>query len=81
MAGSLWESPPIVPVVNPSQLSMLLLVLKEDFRFCDNEIRDTTATLLTEICSNICAEPHLQPLSNENLNGASALRDDCARLE
>ena len=45
-----------------------------------NEIRDTTATLLTEVCSNVYVEPHLQPLSNEDLNGTSTLRDDGARL-
>ena len=46
-----------------------------------NEIRDTTAALLTEVCSNVCVEPHLQPLSNEDLNGALTLRDDGARLD
>ena len=29
---------------------------------------------------NACIESHLQPLSNEDLNGASAWRDDGARL-
>ena len=46
-----------------------------------NEIKDTTATLLTEVCSNVCIEPHLQPLSSEDLNGAFALRDDRVRLD
>ena len=46
-----------------------------------NEIKDTTAALLTKVCSNVCVEPHLQLLSNEDLNGASALRDDSARLD
>ena len=44
-----------------------------------NETRDTTGALLIEVCSNVCVEPHLQPLCNEDLNGASALRD-AARL-
>ena len=43
MAGYLWESPLIVPAANLSQLSMLLRVLRKDFQFTDNEIRDTTA--------------------------------------
>ena len=46
-----------------------------------NEIWDTTATLLTEVCSNVCVEPHLQPFSSEYLNGASAQGDDGVRLD
>ncbi len=30
-----------------------------------NELRDMTASLLTEVCSNVATEPHLQPLSGE----------------
>ncbi len=37
-----------------------------------NEIRDTTASLLTEVCSEVCVEPNLQPVSADQLNGASA---------
>ena len=37
-----------------------------------NEIRDMTASLLTEVCSNVATEPYLQPLSGENLRLASA---------
>ena len=29
-----------------------------------NEIRDLTATLLTEVCSQVCIEPELQPIHN-----------------
>ena len=29
-----------------------------------NEIRDLTATLLTEVCSQVCTEPELQPVHN-----------------
>ena len=46
-----------------------------------NEIRNLTATLLTEMCHNVCIEPGLQPVSNETLTGASANRQDGARLD
>ena len=45
------------------------------------EIRDLTATLLTEVCNNVCTEPELQPVSQESLRGASANRQDGARLD
>ena len=47
-----------------------------------NEIRDLTASLVSEVCSNVAVEPHLQPLSGKELNfdGASATTDDGARL-
>ena len=32
-----------------------------------NEIRDITASLLSEVCSNVEIEPHLQPLTGEQL--------------
>ena len=37
-----------------------------------NEIKDLTANLLTEVCSDVCIEPSLQPLSGETLQGASS---------
>ena len=46
-----------------------------------NEIRDITATLLTEVCHDVCVEPDLQPVSIDQLNGASANRQDGARLD
>ena len=33
-----------------------------------NELRDITATLLSEICSNVSIEPRLQPLTGESLD-------------
>ena len=47
---------------------------------CHNEIRDLTANLMSEVCHDVCVEPHLQPITGENLNGASAITDDGARL-
>ena len=46
-----------------------------------NEIRDLTASLLTEVCPNVAIKPHLQPLSGETLRLASANTDDGARLD
>ena len=46
-----------------------------------NEVRDITASLLTEVCSNAVTEPHLQPLLGEAFRLASANTDDGARLD
>ena len=46
-----------------------------------NEIRDITALLLTEVCSNLATEPALQPLSGENMTAHTANTDDGARVD
>ena len=46
-----------------------------------NEVRDLTAALMTEVCHDDCVEPHLQPLTGESLDGASAITTDGARLD
>ena len=46
-----------------------------------NEIRDVTATMLTEVCHDVLVEPDLQPLSGEVLARASSIRTDGARLD
>ena len=46
-----------------------------------NEIRDITATLLTEICHNVATEPLLQPLTNESFVHRSANTEPNARLD
>ena len=46
-----------------------------------NEIRDITATLLTEVCHNVATEPPLQPLTGETLTARSANTNDNARLD
>ena len=46
-----------------------------------NEVRDLTAKLMSEVCHEVCTEPHLQPLTGEALNGASAITTDGARLD
>ena len=46
-----------------------------------NEVRDITATLLTEVCHGMTTEPHLQPLSGKSLCHRSAITEDGARLD
>ena len=46
-----------------------------------NEIWDLTVSLLTEVCSNVAIEPEFQHLNGEFLRGASANRDNGARLD
>ena len=46
-----------------------------------NEIRDLTASLISEVCSDVEVEPRLQPLSGEQFLHASANRDAEARLD
>ena len=46
-----------------------------------NKIRNLTATLLTEVCHDVCIEPGLQPVSNGTLTGTSANCQDGARLD
>ncbi len=46
-----------------------------------NEVRDTLASWMSEICSGVTTEPHLQILTSESLVGATAIRGDEARLD
>ena len=46
-----------------------------------NEIRDLTATLLIEVCNEVCVEPELQPITGETLTGATSNVQDGARLD
>ena len=46
-----------------------------------NEIRDFTAKLFTEMCSNVRIEAELQPLTGKSLSYTSANRQDSARLD
>ena len=46
-----------------------------------NEVRDLTASMLKDICHDVCIEPHLQPLSGEVMSHRSAITDIGARLD
>ena len=44
-----------------------------------DEIRDLTATLLSEVCHNVTTEPHLQPMTGEVMGGPAVNTKDSAR--
>ena len=46
-----------------------------------NELRDITAHLMQEVCYDVSTEPRLQPLSNETLEGRSAICEENARVD
>ena len=47
-----------------------------------NEIRDLTATLLTEMCSQVCTEPELQPVHNpDEFHLSTSNTQEGARLD
>ena len=45
-----------------------------------NEVRDLTATLLTEVCSHVATEPELQPVSQEEFSLSAVYVQDGARM-
>ena len=47
----------------------------------NNEIRDLTANLLTEVCNDVCIEPDLQSIDGETFTGGSSNSQDGARLD
>jgi len=46
-----------------------------------NEIRDLTASLLTEVCTEVQVEPTLQPITGEHFDHATLNTEDGARLD
>ena len=72
-----------VPVVPLFQLNIRCPVPKvaSHSLIRHNEIRDLTATLLTEVCNDVCTEPELQPVTDEELIGATANSQAGARLD
>ena len=48
---------------------------------CHNDLRDFTATLLTEVCPNVCIEPPLQALTGEMLLHDTSNSEDGACLD
>ena len=58
----------------------MCMEMSERWLEMDTEILDITASLLTEACSEVCVEPDLQPVTSDQLNGASANSQDGARL-
>ena len=46
-----------------------------------NELRDFTASHMSDVCKDVKTEPDLQPLSGESLRYRTAITDDEARLD
>ena len=46
-----------------------------------NEIRDLTASLLTEVCHDVRIEPDLQPVTGEGMTASSTNTNDGTRLD
>ena len=46
-----------------------------------NDMRDFTASLLTEVCTDVCIEPPLQALTGELLSHETSNSEDVARLD
>ena len=36
---------------------------------------------MSEVCHDVCLEPHLQPMTGETLNGACSITEDGARFD
>jgi len=62
-----WNMPLLVPVVG--------------FHPSANKVRDLTASLLSEVCSDVGVEPALQPVEGEPLQFATVNREDGARFD
>ena len=46
-----------------------------------NEVRDITASLMSEVCHSVSIEPHLQPLSGERMSYSTSNTETGARLD
>ncbi len=46
-----------------------------------NEVRDTVGNWMSEVCNDVSIEPPLQPITGEILRGASAIKENGARLD
>ena len=46
-----------------------------------NEVRDLTASVLTEVCRDVRVEPDLKPITQETMSASTANTSDGARLD
>ena len=75
-------APSNCPCGHPFSTQHVLSCLKGGYpSIRHNELRDFTASLLSETCHGVAVEPSLQPVTSESLNGASANRQGGARLD
>ena len=71
MAGHHIDYHQNVPMVLLFQSEHALSCAKDGFQLIrHNEVRDLTATLLTEVCNDV-VKPELQPVINEELTGST----------
>ena len=63
-------------ILGPQAVSLCPFIINRH-----NEIRDITADLMSEACSNVEVEPQLQPLTGEVMSQRSAVQSDEARLD
>ena len=76
------QVPPNCPCGHPFSTQHVLSCPKGGYpSIRHNELRDFTASLLSETCHGVAVEPFLQPVTSESLNGASANRQEGARLD
>ena len=75
-AGSCQTLQSSAAVAQLSQPIMPLFVLWVASQQFDNELRDVTASLLSDVCHNVATEPRLQPLSGEFLTYRTAITAD-----
>ena len=72
----------LAPVVCHSLLTHAMTCNLGSFPTIYHEIRDLTASLLSEVCHNVAIEPHLQPLNEgEGFHHKSANTDENSRLD
>ena len=79
-----WSLPTLRPnatVAPPSTIQCMICLMGGFPTIRHNELRDLTATLLTQVCHNVATEPHLQPLSGESMSLHSAITTDNARVD
>ena len=76
----LEEDPLHYPCRSNFGINHVIICPKGSFpTFRHNEVRDITADLLSDICSNVAVETHLHDLSGENLHWGTANSDVSAR--
>ena len=69
-------------VGGPSPWSTLCLARRGGFpTLHHNEVHDFTTSLMLKVCSGVSIEPGLLQLNGKQFMGASAIRDDRARLD
>ena len=77
-----WQPLNVPTTCSCGTIDHVLSCAKGGFPFIrHNEIRNVTATLMSEVCHDVATEPHLQPLNGEVFPHRSANAEDGARLD